>query len=654
MPPTRESHTHEFKAEIKQLLEILIHSVYTSKDVFVRELISNAADALEKVRFQLSAGEDVFDKDASLEIRIETNKDDRRLTISDSGIGMTEEEVETNIGTIAHSGATTFLEQLNKDSEAASNTDVNLIGRFGVGFYSVFMAAEKVVLTSRSASPDAEAIVWTSDGAGAYTIETVDGDIPRGTSIEIQLKKDDQLFADETEIKRIIERYSNFVPFPILVNGEQVNQTTALWREPPRQITDEQYTEFYKLISHDYQEPLLRLHHSLDGAMQYSALLYVPKDNPEVMGFGEGEVSLQLYVQRVLIDGTNKDCLPQYLRFVKGVIESQDLPLNVSRETLQQNRMIAKIRETLTRKLLDQFLTLADEKPDDYKTFWNTYQRFLKEGYNDFANREKLQELFRFASSRSKDDEEIVALSQYVENMPDRQAAIYYLSGASREALDRDPRLELFRKNNVEVLYLYDAADEFVLSSLGKYKEKEFVSADHAKPEDLKIGESKSQDDTDQTDSDSTDFDAQPVVDRFKEILGERVVDVRVSERLVDSPACLVGDDNQLSSHMEKMMRLMNKTEELPKRVLEINPQHVLIKQLAKIASEDAGNTFVETACEHLFEGCMLLDGYLTDPHRLVERMNRGSHRGCLRIGELQQLITAVLATQAAGLTRPY
>ena len=622
---TKDSQTYEFKAEIKQLLDILIHSVYTSKDIFVRELISNAADALEKVRFLQVGGSEVHSPGVPLEIRIETKKDDRLLVISDSGVGMTATEVEANIGTIAHSGATAFIEQLQKDSEEERQADVNLIGRFGVGFYSVFMAADKVVLTSRSANRDGQPVVWTSDGAGTYTVETLDEDCPRGTKIEIHLKDGNDEFADESKIKTVIQRYSNFVPFPILVNDKQINQTTALWREPPSQIADEQYDEFYKLISHDFQEPLMRLHHSVDGSIQFSSLLFVPQSNPEVLGFGEGEVSLQLYVQRVLIDGDNKDCLPKYLRFMKGVIESDDLPLNVSRETLQQNRMIAKIREILTSKLLDQFVELADKDPEKYGLFWKTFQRVLKEGYGDVAHREKLQELYRFNSSRHDNDDDIISLAQYVEAMPAGQAAIYYLSGASREALDRDPRLELFRKHNVEVLYLYDLADEFVLSSLGEYKEQKLISADHVKPEDLRSSDdldSKQASESEQPDAESKP-DIQPVIDRFKQILGERVIDVRASERLVDSPACLVGDDSQLSGHMEKMMRLLNKSEELPKRVLEINPAHSLIRSLSQLIGHDAKDPFIETACEQLYEGCMLLDGYLTDPHTLVERMNK-------------------------------
>ena len=617
---TENTETHEFKAEIKQLLDILIHSVYTSKDVFVRELISNATDALEKVRFMDASGAKLQDPDLPLEVRIEADKEKGLLVISDTGVGMTTEEVESNIGTIAHSGATAFIEQLKKDNQEEQANDVNLIGRFGVGFYSVFMVAKKVVLSSRSADLNSEGVVWTSDGAGTYTLDSPEGELSRGTRIEIHLNDDDSQFADEDQIKSVIQRYSNFVPFPVLVNGEQINQTTALWREPSSQIEDSQYDEFYKLISHDFQEPCLRLHHSVEGVIQFSALLFVPKSNPEVMGFGEGEVSLQLYVQRVLIDGNNQDCLPKYLRFVKGVVESEDIPLNVSRETLQQNQVIRKIRDKLTSKLLDQFLKMAEKEPEEYKQFWKTFNRFLKEGYSDYGNREKIQELLRFSSSRYDSDEELVSLAQYVSAMRAGQSAIYYLSGASREALDREPRLELFRKHGVEVLYLYDPADEFVLESLGDYQEKKLVSADNANPDDLAGIEGP--DDSSAEDEDEAADDIGAVIDRFKEILGDRVIDVRVSERLVESPACIVGGD-EVSGHMEKMIRMMNKSTDFPKRIMELNAKHSLVKSLAKLIGNDPTNDFVERACEQLFEGCMLLDGYLTDPHTFIERVNQ-------------------------------
>jgi molecular chaperone HtpG len=641
MATTEHAHaqTHEFKAEIKQLLDLLIHSVYTSKDIFVRELISNAADALEKVRFLKASGQPIHSPDEPLEIRLETRGEDdaKVLVISDTGIGMSEAEVHANIGTIAHSGATAFLERLAKEKPADEKQSLSLIGRFGVGFYSVFMAAEKVVLTTRSADPQGQAVVWTSDGLGSYSLEPGPADAPRGTRIEIHLRKDDSRFADDFTLKATIKRYSNFVPFPILVNGEQVNQTAALWREPASQIKDEQYSEFFKLISHDVQDPLARLHFAADAPIQYSALLFVPSSNPESLGFGRSEVSLQLYVKRVLIDGENKNLLPNYLRFVKGVVESDDLPLNVSRETLQENRLVAKIRDGLTRKLLDLLAEMANDRPDDYRKFWETFGRIFKEGYNEFAHRDKFQDLLRFDSSRHADDKSLVSLSEYVTAMPEAQKAIYYLTGASREALQRDSRLELLRKKGIEVLYLHELADEFVLANIGTYKDKPLVSADQVKPSDLADLGAK---DTDKP-AEGEASDISTLVARFKEILGARVIDVRSSERLVDSPACLVAEESGMSVHMDKVMRMVNKTTELPQRVLEINPRHALIRNLARLVDKDRDDPFVERACRQLFEGAMLVDGYLTDPHELLERMNQ-------ILGEAAELKSQQLAAPAA------
>ncbi len=614
---------HEFKAEIRQLLDILIHSVYTSKDVFLRELISNASDALEKARFRQASGQQLASPDLPLEIRIETHNEgeDKTLVITDTGIGMTEAEVHENIGTIAHSGATAFLEQLKQTGQDPAQ-QLSLIGRFGVGFYSVFMAAKKIVLTTRTAEPVGKPVRWTSEGLGSYELETLDEDLPRGTRIEIHLKADDERFAEPDLVKHAIQRYSNFVAFPVLVGGERVNQTVALWREPASQIKPEQYNEFFKLISHEDDEPLARLHYSADAPIQFSSLLFVPAHNPEGLGFGRGEVSLHLYVKRVLIDAENKNLLPAYLRFVRGVVESDDLPLNVSRETLQENRVVMKIRDSLSRRMLDQLLELAKEKPEDYAKFWNAFGRIFREGYNDYSNREKFQELLRFNSSRHDNSEALLSLADYAAAMPEAQKAIYYLSGASREALLRDPRLELFRKRGIEVLYLTEAADEFILSQLGKYHDKPLVSADAARPDDLKDLGSAEKSAEEAKETESAAAEARPLVDRCKEILGDRVVDVRVSERLVDSPACLVGDDDQMSSHMEKMMRLMHKTTELPKRVLELNPRHPLVKNLERMVAQDASDPLVARACEQLFEGCMLVDGYLADPHQFVERMH--------------------------------
>lgn len=612
--------THEFRAGIKQLLDILVHSVYTAKDVFIRELVSNASDALEKVRFLTVRGEEVVDAEAPLEIRISTDEVDgrKRFIIEDTGIGMTADELKENLGTIAQSGAAAFAEKM---AEGAAD-GLSLIGRFGIGFYSVFMAAEKVVVTSRAADPGAKPVRWTSDGLGTYTVETLDEEIPRGTRIEAVLREGEERFAEESAIEEAIRRYSNFVPFPVKVGDEQKNRTQALWREQPSQVKDEDYTEFYKLLTNDVDDPALHLHTTADSPIQFSSLLFVPKSNPEVMGFGEGEVNLHLYVKRVLIDGENKDLLPRHLRFVRGVVESEDLPLNISRESLQENRFIQKIRDVLTKRILDRFQKLAKDDPDEYLTLWRTYGRILKEGHGDFANRERLHELLRFNSSHHDDPEGLTGLADYVERMPEAQKSVYYLSGPSREALASDPRLELFRKKGIEVLYLYELADEFVLSGIGTYKEKGFASADQVNPDDLADLPDTSSDDTDTPDEkgvlEGADLDA--LLGAFRSTLGDRVTDVKVSQRLVGSPACLVNEDG-MSGHMDKVMRMMNKDQELPKRTLEINPKHPMVRSLGGLVKNDASDPFVGRAVEQIFESAMLTDGYLTDPHRLVERM---------------------------------
>ena len=619
----KNEQSYEFQAEIRQLLDILIHSVYTSKDVFVRELISNAADALEKVRFSKVRGEEVLDPDRVEEIRIDSREEDGKkiLVIADSGIGMDAEEIRTNLGTIAHSGATAFLENLTSQ-EGGESPDLSLIGRFGVGFYSVFMAADKVVVTSRSAVPDAVPVVWTSDGLGSYSVsEPSASDVPRGTRIEIWLKEEEGRFADLDAVRAVITKYSNFVPFPILVGDESFNRVTALWREQPARVSDEQRQEFFEYLTHDGNESFLDLHFSVEAPLQFSALLFVPKENAELVGFGERDVSVQLYVKRVLIDSDNNDLLPKYLRFATGIVESEDLPLNISRETLQENSIVLKIRDTLTRKLLDLFLDLAKEKPEEYTGFWRAFGRILKEGHGDFAHREKFVELLRFNSSANDDADGLRSLAEYVEAMPEAQKSIYFLSGPSRDALRRDARLELFRKRGVEVLYLCDIADEFVVGGLGTYQEKPLVSADQVKPEDLdgiEGGDDVATDDKAGIETPAADIGLLAV--RVKEILGDRVLDVRTSERLVDSPACLISEEG-MSGHLDKVFRMMQKDSELPKRVLELNPKHGLVRSLSALVEKDSQDPFVVRASEQLFEGAMLIDGFLTDPHQLVERM---------------------------------
>ncbi|MFN0060245.1 MAG: molecular chaperone HtpG [Planctomycetota bacterium] len=636
---------YQYKAEVRKLLDILVHSVYSSKDVFLRELISNAADALEKIRFQQLQGQTVANAEQELEIRIETQggggvgaddgddgkaadaqsksaQEPPRLIITDTGVGMTEEEARTNLGTIAHSGTGAFLERLK---EAKTPGDVSFIGQFGIGFYSVFMVADKVVLTTRSADPAAEPIVWESDGQGSFSISKAPVDAPRGTRIEIHLRADERRFADPAAIESTIRNYSNFVSFPIFLNGERKNQVRAIWREPVNKVSDEEYREFFRFLTYETEAPRARLHYSADSPLQFAALLYVPHANSEAFGFGEGEVSLQLYVKRVLIDRENQNLLPRYLRFVRGVVESEDLPLSISRETLQENRIIHKIRDVLTKKLLEQLGNLARDDAEKYREFWRAFGRTLKEGYADYGNRDKLNDLLRFASSVGPTDEALVSLADYVGRMPEAQRAIYYLSGPSRDALARDPRLEILRRKGIEVLYLYEVADEIVLGGVGRYREKPLVSADQVKvadlidvPDQARPGEQQA-DDRAVTETERTAL--APLVARAKELLGERVLDVRLSDRLVDSPVCLVTGDGQ-SSHMDRLMRMMNKEGGAPKRVLELNPRHSLVQELTRLHERNAADPFVGLAIEQLFESAMLTDGYLADPHRLVARMN--------------------------------
>jgi molecular chaperone HtpG len=629
--PATQPERHEFRAGVSQLLDILVHSVYTAKDIFIRELISNAADALEKARFLEVQGGPLHPAEGEPRVEIETGEADGRkyLSISDNGIGMTAGEVRENIGTIAHSGARAFLEQMQQEG----GQGVDLIGRFGIGFYSVFMVAEEVVLTTRSAQPDQPAVEWRSDGRETYQIRLLDEERPRGTEIRVFLRSEEERFADPQVVSEAIERYSRFVPFPVKVEGEQKNRTRALWREPASQVSDEEYAEFYRYVAQDTADPLLHMHVSADAPIQYSALLFVPQTDPEVLGFGQGEVAVQLYVKRVLIDAESKDLLPKFLRFARGVVDCEDLPLNISRESLQENAVIRKVRDGLTRKLLDRLQELARDERETYEQFWRSFGRILKEGYDEFRWHEKLSDLLLFNSSHHDDEEPLTSLAEYLERKPEQQKAIYFMSGASRAALEHDPRLELFRKKGVEVLYLTDVADELVLARIESYSDTPLKSADQVAPEELEALGTEAAGDASSGDGDGDDEDARedrladrsavdPLLSAFKSYLGERVIDVVVSERLVDSPACLVNPEGR-SAYMDKLIRMIQKDADLPRRTLEINPKHPMIRHLAALAREGGDEEFLHLACEQLFEGAMLVDGYLTDPHQLVERMNR-------------------------------
>lgn len=622
--------TYEFKAEIKQLLDILVHSLYTEREIFLRELVSNASDALDKLRI-ISATSDANaeaagDDETPLEIRIEADKTGKLLTISDNGIGMTEAELVENIGTIAHSGSAHFLKALKESGGAAGQDAGGIIGRFGVGFYSVFMVAGSVRITTRSYREGAMPVEWTSDGQGAYTIRELTGDEAaaalRGTKIEVSLKDDlaDQ-FTDAEGLRHIIRKHSNFIGFPILVDGERANTVPALWREPKFQITKEQYKEFYSFLTFDQDEPLDTLHLSVDAPVQFNALCFIPPKSKDVMGFDREDWGLDLYVRRVLIQRQNKDLIPQHLMFVRGVVDTEDLPLNISRETLQDNLLIRKIKATLTKQVLAHLAKMAEDK-DIYAQFWREHSRVFKAGYMDFANREAFAGLLRFNSSSCETAEELVSLDEYSSRAKLDQKKIYFAFGPSREALKLNPHLEIFRKKGVEVLYMFEPIDEFVMDALRKHKDFDLTPAELAKAEDLAaLPDVEAAPDAAET-APAPEKDAlDALFERFKGILGDAITDVRASARLTGSPCCLVNPDGHTTSSMDKIMRAMSHDNSVPKKVLELNPKHELIRNLAALNQTDGSDPFVEQAARQLFESALLLEGYLTDPHALVGRI---------------------------------
>ncbi len=617
--------TYKFKAETKQLLDILAHSLYTNRDIFIRELISNAADALDKVRFEEVRGTKIADPERDYEIRIELDEDKQTFTIIDTGIGMTRDELISNIGTIAHSGTSEFIKQLTKDEKQGPE----LIGQFGVGFYSVFIAATEVTIQSRSFKEDTISCEWKSDGTGTYTITELEN-APRGTRIELKLRDDAKEFTDKFKVENVIKKYSNFVPFPIHINGEQVNKISAIWREPKSSINDDQYLEFFKFITNTSEEPLAHLHLSADVPIQFHSLLYIPKANFEIPGFPPPEEGVNLFVKRILVQQNSKDVLPNYLRFVRGVVDSEDLPLNISRETLQENVALVKIKSVLVKKILGLLLELAEKEKNKYKQFWKEFGRIFKEGYSDYPNQEKIIELFRFNSSHSENANDLTSLQEYVDRMVDGQESIYYLSSQNREVIEQNPHLELFHSKEIEVLYLYDPIDEFVMTGIHKFKDKELVSADQIDPSKLDKIKGQEKDSAQREDEKVDKKGLGDLCTRIKNILGDKVNEVRASERLTNSPAVLVNPDGTMSAQMEKLMHAINKDAKVPAKIMEINGKHPLIKNMLEIYKNNPKDAYLDKAADNLYYSVLLLDGYLPDPHRMVvniqEVLTQSSH----------------------------
>ena len=610
-----------FKAEVRQLLDILVHSLYTNREIFLRELVSNASDALDKLRFEQSKGAEIADPDLELEIRIEADKDKKILTIADTGLGMTHDEIVRNIGTIAHSGTADFIKAASEGTEKKSLE--NFIGRFGVGFYSVFMVAKEVELVTRSYKSGEPAWRWVSDGLGTYRIEPVEGEVKRGTTITVHLKDETDKFADVHTLRDVIRRHSNFVSFPIVVAGERANTVQALWREPKFEVKPEQYAEFYKFLTHDIDDPLDTLHTSVDAPVQFSALLFVPKKSYEMPGMGLDErKGLDLYVRRVLIQKDNKDILPEYLSFLRGVVDSEDLPLNISRETLQENVLLRKISQTLVKQVYSELERLAGDK-DRYAEFWREHGKLFKFGYGDYLQRDKFAELVRFNSSAGENAEALVSLAEYAGRMREGQKEIYYASGPSREALLRNPHLELFRRKGLEVLYLYEPVDEFAMDALGKYKDHDLKAAEHADPAVIEALPDVEQAEKPETPALSDEEVAAfpDLLGRMKDILGERVTEVRESKRLKDSPACLVTPGEHMTASMQKIMRAMTKDTSIPQKIMEVNRDHPLMRNLLAVLQADPQDNYLALATEQLYEAALLQEGYLSDPHALVGRI---------------------------------
>lgn len=603
-----QTETHHFQAEIQQLLNIVIHSLYTDKEIFVRELVSNAADACEKLRFHQSSGQPVHQADVAPGIAITTDDKAGTIIITDTGLGMTHGELVENLGTIAHSGTKAFLKQLAEDKKP----DVGLIGQFGVGFYSAFMVANRVTVLSRSFGPEEQGWQWTSGGMGGYEL-TPAADLPRGTKITLELKDDAKDFAREATVERIIQRYSSFVPFPIELNNKRLNTVQAIWSRSKNEIKEEEYNEFYTFVGHDHDKPLFRLHFSADAPLAIQALLFVPGRNFETMGMGRMDSEVNLYCRKVLIQAKAKGLFPEWLRFLKGVVDSEDLPLNISRESMQDTSLMQKLNRVLTGRLLKFLEEQSVKDAEAYSKFYGEYQRFLKEGVvTDYTHKEALGKLLRFESS-TLERGGLTSLSEYVQRMPSEQKEIYCLLATNRAAAEASPYFEVFRERKFEVLFLYDAWDEFVIEHLREFE---------GKP--LKLAEKAELDISTKKDGALSEDASKSLAQWLKETLGDKVGEVRVSQRLVESPAVVMDSDKFMTASMRRLMKSMK--QDAPeagaaKHDFEVNPAHPIMARLDAMRQTDA--TLAGSVAEQLLDNARVAAGLLEDPRAMLARLNQ-------------------------------
>jgi molecular chaperone HtpG len=609
---TKEKETLGFQAEVKQLLDLMIHSLYSNKEIFLRELVSNASDACDKLRFEATGDEALYESDADLRIRISADKAARTLTISDNGIGMSRDEVVANIGTIARSGTREFFKSLTGDQAK----DARLIGQFGVGFYSSFIVADRVtLLTRRAGRPASEAVRWECDmeaHAGEYSIEPAEK-AARGTQVILHLREGEDEFLEDWRLKELVRRYSDHIAIPIVMGEETVNQASALWTRARSDITDEQYIEFYKGIGHDIEPPLAWSHNRVEGRQEYTQLLYIPSRAPFDLYDREHRHGLKLYVKRVFIMDDAEQLLPAYLRFVRGIVDSSDLPLNVSREILQKNRDIDAIRAGCTKRVLGMIEDLAENQKEKFTTFWKEFGRVLKEGIaEDAANRERIARLLRFASTHADNADETVALADYVARMKEGQDKIYYVTADTFRAARSSPHLEVFRQKGIEVLLLSERIDEWLVANLHEFDGKALASVARG---DVDLGKVAGEEDKQRQEALAGEHKA--LTEKLKEALGERVKEVRVSTRLTESPSCLVAGEHDMGTHLVRILKAVGQDVPAMKPILEVNPAHPIVRRLTP------GDARIADWAQLLFDQALLAEGgQLEDPAQYVKRSN--------------------------------
>lgn len=600
-----------FQAEVQRVLGLVINSLYTHKEVFLRELVSNASDALDKARFLALTRSDVQSQVGEPRITIRLDDDARTLTIEDNGVGMTRDEVIQNLGTIARSGSLEFIKAYQ---EAAKNKEggLRIIGQFGVGFYAVFMVASRVDVRTRSMLPDAAPVVWRSTGSGSFTVLPGDREVP-GTEVVVHLKEDEREYSKTWRVKEIIQKYSDFVQFPIYLNDELTNRSSAIWALPRNKVTDEQHTEFFRrLTGFDAQTPLARVHMSVEAPVQFHALLYVPEKAPLDL-FSKNRPGVRLYAKRVLIEEDCERLVPPYLRFLRGVVDSEDLPLNVSREMLQEDRNLLQIEQQIVKSVLKTLNELADSNPETYAQFWSEFGRVLKEGVSlDWKHKDEIAALCRFPSLKTETGK-LISLRQYIEAMPADQKEIYYMTGPSRRALEQGPHLEAFKKRGIDVLLLTDPVDEWVVQALPEFDKRKLKSAAHG---ELDLGGSAA-------DETPKEGEGKAALDAVKKTLGSRVKDVRFSRRLTDSASCLVAQEGALGANMERIMKMMDASGGESPRILELNPNHAIIKNLDRLASRSPSSEQVAQWSELLYDQALLAEGVVKEPAELVQRIQR-------------------------------